>query len=177
MNGHKTAISRKKPSRPTLMYVEKGLINAPVLDYGCGKGADVDYLSNNGYSVDGFDPYYKPTYNVEREYRTVMSNYVLNVIPTKSERVFAIVNILNNLMVGGVALITTRSKYDVEQSAKYNRWDRHNDGFITYKKTFQVGLEPEDIFELVNHTEFKTMVEFEVLQTGKYTTVKIKKVK
>ena len=75
---YKTAIKRRKFSKPTLWLIGNRSIshNSNALDYGCGKGFDSDLLE-----IDGYDPYYRPHgLIIERKYSTIICNYVLNVI-------------------------------------------------------------------------------------------------
>ena len=54
-----TAISRQKMSRPMKKMYENGKFdNKRVLDFGCGKGFDVEYLKNEGkIDIVGYEPY------------------------------------------------------------------------------------------------------------------------
>ena len=53
-----TAITRKTGSVPTRWLHKKGFLGkgTMILDYGCGKGADIDYLREYDYWVAGYDP-------------------------------------------------------------------------------------------------------------------------
>ncbi len=78
-NSHLTAKERKEPSFPTKKLLAENRILGDVLDFGCGKGADLDFLQKQGFSVAGFDPYYVPKYP-DRKFDTILCNYVLNVL-------------------------------------------------------------------------------------------------
>jgi len=100
---HLTAMARKKPSRPVLRLEKAGLIVGRTLDYGCGRGADTDYLG-----CEGYDPHYRPDLP-EGPFETIVCNYVLNVIDTEEGIVRALTNIRNLLAEDGVAYITVRA--------------------------------------------------------------------
>lgn len=55
------------------------------LDYGCGRGGDVERLSADGYKSTGYDPYYFPNAAIAPVDVVTMS-YVLNVIADPQER-------------------------------------------------------------------------------------------
>src|SRR5262245_46005384 len=59
---HRTAISRGALSRPLRLAVASGLIHpqSTVLDYGCGRGDDVQALRAHGIQCQGWDPVYQP---------------------------------------------------------------------------------------------------------------------
>jgi ATP adenylyltransferase len=80
---YKTAITRKKPSKPMTILENCSQFTDchRKLDYGCGKGFDADY-----FGMEKYDPHFfpdKPT----GLFDTITCNYVLNVIPDHSERV------------------------------------------------------------------------------------------
>jgi 2-polyprenyl-3-methyl-5-hydroxy-6-metoxy-1,4-benzoquinol methylase len=80
----KTAIFRMNASVPTRWLLGKGLIKGSVLDYGCGKGRDVDHLRGLGFKCEGYDPNHKPE-PVNKLFDTVVCNYVLNTLPHSYE--------------------------------------------------------------------------------------------
>jgi len=109
VRSYRTAIHRSGPSAP-LKYIEDSLkLSDLILDYGCGKGADVRYLESKGYSVDGYDPYYNniDLSNKDLYYDVVVCNYVFNVLD-KSEEELLMNNILSKLKNGGRAYISVR---------------------------------------------------------------------
>jgi 2-polyprenyl-3-methyl-5-hydroxy-6-metoxy-1,4-benzoquinol methylase len=53
-NSHLTAKERDRPSFPTRRLFSEGLVTGRVLDFGCGKGADVSFLQESGVDVTGF---------------------------------------------------------------------------------------------------------------------------
>lgn len=100
---HRTAIKRKTLSTPTRYLLEKGLLQGRLLDYGCGRGFDCDFLK-----CDGYDPHYRPQ-PLTVKYDTIFCNYVLNVLPTEEERSEVLDQIALLLVEGGQAYIAVRS--------------------------------------------------------------------
>ena len=109
VSSYKTAINRSGPSAP-LRFIEGSLeLDNLILDYGCGKGADVKYLKSKGYNVDGYDPYYNDIDLSSKDsyYDVVICNYVFNVLDA-SEEDSLMNSILSKLKVGGRAYISVR---------------------------------------------------------------------
>lgn len=103
-----TAIKRTKPSLPLRYLVDNNLLIGKVLDYGCGRGFDYSYLSSLGYSVDSYDPYWKPDGIGSKKYNTIFCNYVLNVIETDDEVASTIKAVQNLLDKDGLAYFAVR---------------------------------------------------------------------
>jgi hypothetical protein len=119
---YNTAISRKGPSAPLLCLEKLGLLKGATLDYGCGRGADGNYLSSKGIVADSFDPHWNPISLRGRVYDTILCTYVLNVIK-KHEQEEVISNILSHLDPNGKAYLTVRRdlKKDGETSRGFQR--------------------------------------------------------
>lgn len=89
-NSHKTAISRKKLSKPMqLIMAHLYRYGDSILDYGCGRGDDVRNLAARRIVIDGYDPTWAPVVAPYR--RDIVSMiYVLNVIEDTFERIHAL---------------------------------------------------------------------------------------
>lgn len=86
-NAHLTAKERGRPSYPTRRLLAMRRIEGRVLDFGCGYGADVDFLRDKGFDVTGYDPHHAPAYP-EGTFDTILCHYVLNVLfPKEQSRV------------------------------------------------------------------------------------------
>jgi ATP adenylyltransferase len=115
---YNTAISRSAPSAPTRWLENNGMIKGSVLDYGCGKGADARYLLKSGYSIDSYDPYWKPDLPIGNVYDTIYCNYVLNVLKKEDEQ-FVLDSIISLLSDDGKAYIAVRR--DLKKDGKTSR--------------------------------------------------------
>jgi DNA phosphorothioation-associated putative methyltransferase len=85
------------PTRYYLSATAKALLKYKILnptdthlDYGCGKGGDVERLSQLGYKSVGYDPYYFPLQPTGAD--VVTMGYVLNVIECLHERRQSLIN-------------------------------------------------------------------------------------
>ncbi len=148
---HRTAIARSVLSRPVWEYVSRGLLveSESVLDYGCGRGADVAILRLRGFRAEGYDPH--PPFGFPRPsgpFDTVAATYVVNVIPTRAERAAMLADAWSLVRPGGRLLVASRSRRDVALAARRSRWTRHGDGWRPTPTTFQVGLGVADLAEL-----------------------------
>jgi len=84
----RTALGRVALSRPVQLAVDDRLIEAgetEVLDYGCGRGGDVERLRRAGVLCHGWDPHHRPDGKLEPS-DVVNLGYVVNVIEDLDER-------------------------------------------------------------------------------------------
>ena len=58
---------------------------ATYFDYGCGHGADIDYLQRLGFTSGGWDPHFRPD-QPQLPADVVNIGYVINVIEDTAER-------------------------------------------------------------------------------------------
>ena len=103
----KTAIARGGPSAPVRELHRRGLIKGRVLDFGSGRGEDAKWLRSQGFQVASFDPHHGPKRLPSGTFDTVLSTYVLNVLPQR-EQDKAVAAIRRKLAPGGEALVTVR---------------------------------------------------------------------
>lgn len=84
---HKTAMKRYALSRPLALAMAHRVIEPArrVLDYGCGRGADVRLLGKAGVVATGWDPHFSPNEPLQPA-ECVNLGYVLNVIENPIER-------------------------------------------------------------------------------------------
>jgi len=137
---HKAAIARVTASKPVRLAVEAGLFptNTTYFDYGCGHGADIEYIRHLGLTSAGWDPYYRP--NEARVSADVVNlGYIINVIEDSSERREALINAWNLtqkvLIVAAQVLIDDRTRGVIA----------YGDGIITSRNTFQKYYEQEEL--------------------------------
>jgi GGDEF domain-containing protein len=130
----RTAMHRRDLSVPVRNLLAAKLIKGSVLNHGRGRAdADANALRDAGESYAEYDPNYAPDRSaLSKKYDTVISNYVLNVLPPKI-RENAWRDIANS--TGGIALITVRTAGD-----KSIKGDSYEDGVRTSTGTFQKGF-------------------------------------
>lgn len=158
----KTAIARPRRSAPAkelTPFIERVLAASPkepsvrgVLDYGCGRGADVNYFRSLGIDVCGYDPH-APFGFAESPtglFMVVTLIFVLNVLPTVEARLEAMRGAAARLAPEGVLTVATRSRAAVRREAARNGWRAWGDGFVSHERrcTFQHGMDAEEIVGL-----------------------------
>ncbi|MEL6384839.1 MAG: DNA phosphorothioation-associated putative methyltransferase, partial [Cyanobacteria bacterium J06626_18] len=137
---HKAAIARVTASKPVRLAVEAGLFPADTtyFDYGCGHGADIEYIKRLGLTSAGWDPYYRPD-ETRVAADVVNLGYVINVIEDTAERREALINAWNLaqkiLIVAAQVLIDDRTRGVIA----------YGDGIITSRNTFQKYYEQEEL--------------------------------
>jgi len=84
---HRTAMARTELSRPLTLALEHGVLepSLSVLDYGCGRGGDVNRLRAMGLQASGWDPVHAPQ-GQRAPADLVNLGFVLNVIERPQER-------------------------------------------------------------------------------------------
>lgn len=162
----KTAIKRSKLSKPLSTLINKDIINFDqlILDYGHGKGDDMKSLRESGWRVEGWDPnHWLSTVSYIRHeeiplncFDAVYCGYVLNVLEFEGSRLRVVGNVHSFLVDGGVAAFSSRSTKDIDTSRR-DSWIRYMDGWVTTKQTFQAGLSPAYIVNLLDAAGFSTM--------------------
>jgi len=134
------AISRAKLSAPAAYALDEDMIRGRVLDYGSGRGGDVERLRKVAAvgltdlsAVEAYDPNHGPTESPIGPFDTILCTYVLNVVDLATEA-----DILRALFVllapGGRALISVRRDLD-----------READGATAYHGQRWVDLAGEDL--------------------------------
>ncbi|MBO5829040.1 MAG: HIT domain-containing protein [Paludibacteraceae bacterium] len=105
-NPHLTAKERTSISFPTRWLKNNNLIKGDILDFGCGFGFDTDQLEKEGFSIIGYDNYYRPEYP-NRQFDTIICNYVLNVLEPE-EQAEVLMSVSELLKPNGIAYFTVR---------------------------------------------------------------------
>ena len=144
----KTAITRRKISRPMHWLISNNLITEKsVLDYGCGRGTDVNFLKSLRYNVVGYDPYFFPVMPLG-SFDVVTCIYVLNVIPEEIERRDILYKGLEYLKAGGRMYAAIRA-----DKANLKGWTRND----TWQGYVADTLD-RDGFELLHRGQFEIWV-------------------
>lgn len=130
---YRTAIVRGALSRPVRLATDLGLIGkeTSVFDYGCGRGEDVEALSDAGIRVAGWDPHFRPD-TPQREADVVNLGYVINVIPDIAERHEVVRNAWQ--LANRALVIAARLDNELRN---LSGGKPHRDGFLTAHGTFQ----------------------------------------
>jgi DNA phosphorothioation-associated putative methyltransferase len=129
---HRTAISRASLSRPLRLALDAELINRDitVLDYGCGRGDDLQALCARGIRCFGWDPVFRP--NGKRQEADVVNiGYVVNVIEDPAERL----QTLHEAWKLTRKILLVSARLSVEAEGSHHR--SYNDGYLTQRGTFQ----------------------------------------
>ena len=149
MVSKKTAIHRKIASKPLRTVIHMGIELGKVLDYGCGRGKDVEVLKSIGYDATGYDPnfaYGKP----RGKYDTVLLTYVVNVLEP-SQRKDTVRAAWAHVCKSGRLIVTARTARDVNGAAERTNWKVCEDGYTTSTGTFQVGFTHNSLFALLRY--------------------------
>lgn len=160
-NPFTTAIKRDYLSKPTRELLRRNLLHGDILDFGCGRGADVKWLEKDyKLSIWGYDKYneeYNKPYLLEQKYDCIICNYVFNVIPSIKEHMETLELIRN---IGKEVYICVRA--DVVSVKETWVWDSKEQGYWTPKNTFQrfydsdsVGFLFGDVTYIINNNEMK----------------------
>jgi SAM-dependent methyltransferase len=169
---YKTAMSRKGPSsiaKSVVNRLSKPLEIQSILDYGCGRGADVAYYKENGYVVGGYDNHSPFGFSNKPigKFDLITINYVLNVLANPYERYLVLKEASQYLKENGYMLVTARSVFEIEKEAQTKNWPIYSDGYwsSTSKRTFQKGI-PES--EMIHYAKKLDLSVHPLTKTLKY---------
>jgi SAM-dependent methyltransferase/exonuclease III len=151
----RTAMARRGESAPARVLVKElraGSDVRSILDYGCGRGADVTFYRSCGFDSVGYDPYGGFGFSVapQRLFDVVTLVFVLNVLPDPWERAKVLMEAMRHVRPGGMMFVATRTRAEIERQALQNTWRVHNDGYWSHegRRTFQRGFDAEEILRL-----------------------------
>lgn len=144
---YRTAINRKELSQPMQALAKAGFLDGSfsVLDYGCGKGDDVNELTAHGLDASGWDPNYYPDGEIISS-DIVNLGFVLNVIEDKNERDETLKrawDLTKKLLI--VSVMLGNDEY-------ISRFQPYLDGVITQRKTFQKYYSQGEFREYIERT-------------------------
>ena len=130
-------------------YLKLGYLNKSdkIIDYGCGKGKDVETLRGLGYNCIGYDPYVPyGSFNIPKgSFDIILLTYVINVISSQNELMTLLTNVFNLCKQNSMIMIASRSNLDIDTETKKNHWKKYNDGWVTMKNTFQRGYKKKEL--------------------------------
>jgi DNA phosphorothioation-associated putative methyltransferase len=130
---HRTALKRYDLSRPLRSVLAAGLLSKDetILDYGCGRGGDVRYLSGQGFRCHGWDPVFAPTASCQPA-DVVNIGYVVNVIENSVERADTLRRAW--ALARRLLIVSARLK---NEAPDHTVGSAYEDGVITARGTFQ----------------------------------------
>ena len=143
-NRHQTAIGRGNLSFPVRQAMSDGLL-APgieILDFGCGRGQDVQRLEREGFNISGWDPHYFPNTSRHRS-DAVLLSYVLNVIEDPMERKHTLHEAW--MLAKSHLVVSARLTWDASRV----HGAVQSDGLRTSRGTFQHLFHPRELRALV----------------------------
>jgi hypothetical protein len=116
---YRTAIRRNKLSRPAKKLLELNIFHEMdrILDYGCGKGDDIENLRTE-YDIYGYDPHWKNDKDIlKKKYSLILCTYVLCVVGKKTrEDIMEKIDLL--LVKNGRAYISVRRDIKEDRISK-----------------------------------------------------------
>ena len=119
-------------------------IGQRVLDYGSGRGQDVQRLRLMGIDAVGWDPYFDDHAGpIATE--VVLLTYVLNVIEDPAERNDTLADAWRNAT--RTLVVSTRLSWE----ARRVRGEKHSDGIVTSRQTFQHLFQPNELRSYVEN--------------------------
>lgn len=149
MNGavprHRTALVRGTLSRPLATAITDKIVTTAttVFDYGCGRGTDLQHLTQLGITNTGWDPAHRAEVP-QRPADIVNLGYVLNVIEDPDEREATLRRAWD--LTQQVLIVSTRMTWD----ARGLRGRPAGDGILTGTGTFQKFYSQDELRTLID---------------------------
>lgn len=151
-----TAIHRSTLSRPMKDAIAWGWLSREdrALDFGCGKGGDVNHLRAEGYTVEGYDKH--PPFGWDTLPRGLFDFvsvvYVVNVLDEEIDRRRVLEAAWVCLRPGGSMYVVSRRAEEIERLAGAKGWPRWRDGYWSKcnRGMFQRGHSREDLEALAS---------------------------
>jgi DNA phosphorothioation-associated putative methyltransferase len=144
---YRTALVRNALSRPLATALDDALITTDytVFDYGCGRGTDLQHLTDLNITANGWDPNHRSDAPLHAA-QVVNLGYVLNVIEDPDERATTLREAWN--LTQEVLIVSARMTWD----ARGLRARPTGDGFITSTGTFQKFFTQDELRTLIQTT-------------------------
>lgn len=141
------------PARKLLPVIRQARSLDRILDYGCGYGKDVAFYRTQGYKAIGYDKFEHfagATTPPTGRFDLITLVYVLNVLPSRDERLDVLAKAARFLTPSGALLAVARSATEVDRTARQRGWPAYADGYWSDRSRgmFQHGLDRDEIREL-----------------------------
>jgi exonuclease III len=147
-----TAKPRVRPSRIALRIMPAAMAHTgarTVLDFGCGRGRDIEHYRALGLDARGYDAHVEHGFSMmpATQFDLVVMTYVLNTLPDPGARVAALASAISKVRRRGYLLVAVRDKAEVGMDARARGWDRVNDGYYTSRRrgTFVKGMTSNEV--------------------------------
>lgn len=139
---HRTALSRNALSVPVRYLQRHGFLDGrfSFLDYGCGKGDDVERVRELGVAATGWDPYFEND-GPPAQADVVNLGYVVNVIEDLAARAEALSRAYRLSKKLLVVAAMTRNHHGHQQAL--------GDGVVTARNTFQKYYNQQELGEYI----------------------------
>lgn len=136
---------RRDLSVPGQHLLNSGILKSKssYLDYGCGRGDDVETFKSMGFAARGWDPVHRPTTR-RTPAQVVSCNYVVNVIDDPAERVQVIEAAWR--LATAALLVSGRLEHEQDEAHVVPR----GDGWVTTRGTFQKFFSHTELGDLVS---------------------------
>ena len=156
---YKTAIARTTASAPTKWLAREHRLLGSILDYGCGRGKDVEWLKEAGKMVVGYDPFYfsKSTITpdpwwIANSFDTVICNFVLNVIESYADRLKVLNDLIRVVRPQGRIYVSIRAdKAKLNGLTKIGTWQ----GYVPLEAPWKLlhKTSSYELYEFIKETE------------------------
>ncbi len=151
-----------RASRPLKDMLLAGVIKGDILDFGCGKGGDMNYLIQElPYTkyISGYDANLQPHMS-HHTFDTIFCNNVINYIKTEAAVKQELMKAINKLKPGGRLILTARKFAEVSGNVKRNsNWKRCGIGYISEKDVYQQGYDDLDLKTLLEDLNMKLITD------------------
>lgn len=143
---HRTAIVRNQLSRPVVLALRDNVLHQrrTFFDFGCGRGQDLEYLSEMGIAASGWDPVHAPD-RPKTVADVVNLGYVINVVEDPQERAEVVREALG---LARCALVVAAMVGFRERSV--DRAEQFGDGVVTRRGTFQKYFDQGELRDYVS---------------------------
>jgi SAM-dependent methyltransferase len=155
--------NKRKPSKPLIDMLAGGVINGSFLEFGSGRGNNVEYLASikPNTMISGFDPNSNGRVPTEL-FDTIFCNNLVTYTRTISELSNLFRLMKNRLKPDGKLIITARSIAEVKGNVNRNTnwtYDPILKGYESKSGVFQRGYDNAELDELITLMGFTVVTD------------------